>query len=146
VSDKDVKEKNYSTQTSRVVTHRTTIWASTCLSSQIGRDEVLSRVYGRRYSLSYIYGIRILVVIPVRYSTRGICCERGAGLRECGGGCLGRGGEAHFRGGIQNTSEIIPPRSPPPISLVVQYDKNRRPCRGGLTRKSTARWTPRPHR
>jgi hypothetical protein len=49
VSDKDVKEKNYSTQTSRVVTHRTTIWASTCLTSQIGRDAVLSRVYGRRY-------------------------------------------------------------------------------------------------
>ena len=42
------KEQNYSTWTSRVVTHRTTIQARTCLTSQIGRDAVLSRLYGRR--------------------------------------------------------------------------------------------------
>ena len=43
-------KKNYSTWTSRVVTHRTTIQARTCLTSQIGRDAVLSRLYGRRWS------------------------------------------------------------------------------------------------
>ena len=39
------KKKNYSTWTSRVLPDRTTIQASTCLTSQIGRDAVLSRVW-----------------------------------------------------------------------------------------------------
>ena len=42
------RNQNYSTRTSRVVTHRTTIRAGTCLTSQIGRDAVFSRSYGRR--------------------------------------------------------------------------------------------------
>ena len=44
------RNQNYSTRTSRVVTHRTTIRAGTCLTSQIGRDAVFSRSYGRRWS------------------------------------------------------------------------------------------------
>ena len=43
-----LKKKNYSTRTSHVVPHRTTIRAGTCLTSQIRRDAVLSRSYGRR--------------------------------------------------------------------------------------------------
>jgi hypothetical protein len=41
------KEQNYSTQYSRVVPHHSTDWAITSLTSQIGRDAVLSSVYGR---------------------------------------------------------------------------------------------------
>jgi hypothetical protein len=41
--------KNYSTQYSRVVSHRSTDWAITSLTSEIGRDPVLSGVYGRSY-------------------------------------------------------------------------------------------------
>ena len=43
------KEKNHSTQDSRVVPHRGTNWAAPWLTSQIGRDAVLSRSYGRGY-------------------------------------------------------------------------------------------------
>ena len=41
------KEKNYSTQYSRVVPHRSTDWAITSLTSEIRRDPVLPSVYGR---------------------------------------------------------------------------------------------------
>ena len=41
--------KNHSTQDSRVVPHRGTNWAAPWLTSQIGRDAVLSRSYGRGY-------------------------------------------------------------------------------------------------
>jgi hypothetical protein len=41
--------QNYSTQYSRVVPHHSTDWAITSLTSQIGRDAVLSSVYGRSY-------------------------------------------------------------------------------------------------
>ena len=40
---------NHSTQDSRVVPHRGTNWAAPWLTSQIGRDAVLSRSYGRGY-------------------------------------------------------------------------------------------------
>ena len=43
------REKNHSTQDSRVVPHRGTNWAAPWLTSQIGRDAVLSRSYGRGY-------------------------------------------------------------------------------------------------
>ena len=46
---KEKKEKkNYSTRASHVLPDRTTDQAGTCLTSQIGRDAVLSRSYGRR--------------------------------------------------------------------------------------------------
>ena len=51
-------EKNHSTQDSRVVPHRGTNWAAPWLTSQIGRDAVLSRSYGRgcllRFSAPYV--------------------------------------------------------------------------------------------
>jgi hypothetical protein len=43
------KGKNYSTQYSRVVPHHSTDCAITSLTSEIGRDPVLSGVYGRSY-------------------------------------------------------------------------------------------------
>ena len=43
------KRENHSTQDSRVVPHRGTNWAAPWLTSQIGRDAVLSRSYGRGY-------------------------------------------------------------------------------------------------
>lgn len=46
-NSKKKKKKNYSTQYSRVVSHRSTDWAITSLTSEIGRDPVLSSVYGR---------------------------------------------------------------------------------------------------
>ena len=49
------QKKTYSTWTSRVVPHRTTIQARTCLTSQIRRDAVLSRLYGRRYEVDKLY-------------------------------------------------------------------------------------------
>ena len=42
-------KQNYSTQYSRVVPHHSTDWAITSLTSQIGRDAVLSSVYGRSW-------------------------------------------------------------------------------------------------
>ena len=45
---KKVGIQNYSIWTSRVLPDRTTIQTRTCLTSQIGRDAVLSRLYGRR--------------------------------------------------------------------------------------------------
>ena len=39
--------KNHSTQDSHVVPHRGTNWAVLSLTSQIGRDAVLSESYGR---------------------------------------------------------------------------------------------------
>ena len=52
------KEKNHSTQDSRVVPHRGTNWAAPWLTTQIGRDAVLSRSYGRgdllRFSVPYV--------------------------------------------------------------------------------------------
>jgi hypothetical protein len=44
---KDKEDKNYSTQYSRVVPHRSTDWAITSLTSEIRRDPVLPSVYGR---------------------------------------------------------------------------------------------------
>lgn len=41
------KRQNYSTQYSQVVTYPSTDCASTSLTSEIGRDPVLSGVYGR---------------------------------------------------------------------------------------------------
>jgi hypothetical protein len=41
--------QNYGTRYSRVVSHRSTDRASACLTSGIGRDLVLSSVYGRSY-------------------------------------------------------------------------------------------------
>jgi hypothetical protein len=43
------KNKNHSTQDSRVVPHHGTNWAVLCLTSQIRRDTVLSESYGRGY-------------------------------------------------------------------------------------------------
>ena len=43
----DGEEKNHGTQDSRVVPHRGTNWAALWLTSQIGRDAVLSESYGR---------------------------------------------------------------------------------------------------
>lgn len=40
-------DKNYSTSYSRVISHRSTDDAITSLTSEIGRDPVLSGVYGR---------------------------------------------------------------------------------------------------
>ena len=45
--------KNHNTQDSRVVPHRGTNWAAPWLTSQIGRDAVLSRSYGRGYLLRF---------------------------------------------------------------------------------------------
>ena len=41
------KKKNHSTWDSRVVPHRGTNWAALWLTSQIRRDAVLSKSYGR---------------------------------------------------------------------------------------------------
>ena len=57
---KEKKKGNHSTQDSRVVPHRGTNWAAPWLTSQIGRDAVLSRSYGRGYAVSCL-----LVHIPV---------------------------------------------------------------------------------
>ena len=48
------EKKNYSTGYSRVVPHRSTDPAIACLTLGIGRDPVLSNVYGRSYILSKI--------------------------------------------------------------------------------------------
>ena len=40
-------EKNHSTQDSRVVPHHGTNWAALWLTTQIERDAVLSKSYGR---------------------------------------------------------------------------------------------------
>ena len=42
-------KKNHGTQDSRVVPHRGTNWAALWLTTQIGRDAVLSESYGRGY-------------------------------------------------------------------------------------------------
>ena len=44
---KHSKNKNYSTQYSRVVSHHSTDRAVTSLTSEIGRDPVVSSAYGR---------------------------------------------------------------------------------------------------
>lgn len=55
------KTKNYSTSYSRVVPHHSTDDAITSLTSEIGRDPVLSGVYGRSWTacllMDYICGI-----------------------------------------------------------------------------------------
>ena len=43
------KDQNYSTQYSHVVTHHSTNWAITSLSSEIRRDPELSSMYGRSW-------------------------------------------------------------------------------------------------
>ena len=43
------KTENHDTQDSHVVPHHGTDWAAPCLTTQIGRDAVLSRSYGRGY-------------------------------------------------------------------------------------------------
>ena len=58
----NASKKTYSTWTSRVVPHRTTIQARTCLTSQIRRDAVLSRLYGRRYPSSrFVFDEHVIV-------------------------------------------------------------------------------------
>ena len=52
--EKGKKSKNYSTQYSRVVSHRSTDCAITSLTSEIGRDPVLSGVYGRSCKSSFL--------------------------------------------------------------------------------------------
>ena len=47
------KQKNYSNQYSHVVPHHSTDWSRYCLTAEIGRDPVLSILYGR--SLYYLY-------------------------------------------------------------------------------------------
>ena len=49
------KQKDYGTQYSRVVPHHSTDWADTSLTSEIGRDPVLSSTYGRRHQFSAHY-------------------------------------------------------------------------------------------
>ena len=44
--------KNYDTRYSRVVSHRSTNLAIACLTSGIGRDRVLSYMYGRSWSVN----------------------------------------------------------------------------------------------
>ena len=44
---RDWVQKGCNTQGSHVITHRSTNWACRCLTSQIGRDGVLSPEYGR---------------------------------------------------------------------------------------------------
>ena len=47
-------KKNHSTQDSRVVPHRGTNWAALWLTSQIGRDAVLSESYGRGWMIQWL--------------------------------------------------------------------------------------------
>ena len=51
------KGKNYSTSYSRVISHRSTDDAITSLTSEIGRDPVLSSVYGRSWRCGRALGI-----------------------------------------------------------------------------------------
>ena len=62
------KKKNYSTPYSRVVSHRSTDGAITSLTSEIGRDPVLSGVYGRSYcgTFSRVY----ILVIPLKFNSK----------------------------------------------------------------------------
>ena len=46
------RNKNHSTQDSRVVPHHGTNWAALWLTAQIRRDAVLSESYGHGYTLS----------------------------------------------------------------------------------------------
>lgn len=43
--------QNYSIQYSRVVSHRSTDWTVSCLTSAIGRERVFSWTYGRSYNM-----------------------------------------------------------------------------------------------
>ena len=47
----------YSTQYSHVVTDRSTDWAVTSLTLEIGRDPVLSGAYGRNIDISAIHNL-----------------------------------------------------------------------------------------
>ena len=58
-------KKNHGTQDSRVVPHRGTNWAALWLTSQIGRDAVLSESYGR----GYICHLSIPQVPIIRHTT-----------------------------------------------------------------------------
>ena len=61
------KEKNHSTQDSRVVPHRGTNWAALRLTAQIERDAVLSKSYGRGYlTLTWngLYAISVASTSP----------------------------------------------------------------------------------
>jgi hypothetical protein len=49
--NKKERGKSYSTQYSHLVSYDSTDWASTWLSSQIGRDTERSGVYGRSYQV-----------------------------------------------------------------------------------------------
>ena len=53
--------KNHSTQDSRVVPHRGTNQAALWLTSQIGRDAVLSESYGRGYLVLFVHGLYTLL-------------------------------------------------------------------------------------
>ena len=67
VRNKDKRKcQNHSTQDSRVVPHRGTNWAALWLTSQIGRDAVLSESYGRGYWFSAESGyVPIFFDLPV---------------------------------------------------------------------------------
>ena len=54
------KQQNHSTQDSRVVPHRGTNWAALWLTSQIGRDAVLSESYGRGYCVHCVHTLYAL--------------------------------------------------------------------------------------
>ena len=54
------KCQNHSTQDSRVVPHRGTNWAALWLTSQIGRDAVLSESYGRGYCVHCVHTLYAL--------------------------------------------------------------------------------------
>ena len=60
----DKKKKNYDTQYSHVVPHHSTDCAITSLTSEIGRDPVLSSVYGRNQQLN----VETLYYTPHRYT------------------------------------------------------------------------------
>ena len=57
----DQKEKNHSTQDSRVVPHHGTNWAALWLTAQIGRDAVLSESYGRGWEYWFEMGYTSVV-------------------------------------------------------------------------------------
>jgi len=65
------KNKNYSTRYSRVVSHRSTDRAIARLTSEIGRDPVLSSMYGRscKYKLAGTHPLIAPYNIPTKRTT-----------------------------------------------------------------------------
>lgn len=86
------KKKHYSTQYSHVVTDRSTDWAVTNLTSEIGRDPVLYGAYGRNIeNRRYLYVLYPLLsdfnffkhcTLGVAiHSTKSSCFFRGFGIK-----------------------------------------------------------------